>query len=160
MIIDVKCTVNVRCLNHPQTTSQTPHYVSRSVTSNSFWPHGLQPSRLLCLWDSPGKNTGVGCHSLLQGIFPIQGLNRGLLHCWKIPYHLGYPGSPASLGLWKNCLPRNWSLMPKSWEPADRCPQERRIRRLYSGLMQVWKAGRWCKSEWPKDKLVNFGGKK
>ena len=40
--------------------------------------------RLLCPWDSPGKNTGVGCHFLLQGIFPIQGLNPNLLcplHC-------------------------------------------------------------------------------
>ena len=36
------------------------------VTSNSLWPHGLQPARLLCPWDSPGKNTGVGCHFLLQ----------------------------------------------------------------------------------------------
>ena len=44
-------------------------------------PHGLQPTRLLCPWDSPGKNTGVGCHSLLQGIFPSQWLNLGLLHC-------------------------------------------------------------------------------
>ena len=34
-----------------------------------FGPHGLQPTRLLCPWDSPGKNTGVGCHVLLQGIF-------------------------------------------------------------------------------------------
>ena len=33
------------------------------------------------LWDSPAKNTGVGCHALLQGIFPAQGLNPGLLHC-------------------------------------------------------------------------------
>ena len=36
-------------------------------------PHGLQPTMLLCPWDFPGKNTGVGCHSLLQGIFPTQG---------------------------------------------------------------------------------------
>ena len=36
-------------------------------------PHGL---KLLCPWDSPGKNIGVGCHALLQGIFPTQGLNR------------------------------------------------------------------------------------
>ena len=34
--------------------------------SSSLWPHTLQPTRLLCLWDSPGKNTGVGCHFLLQ----------------------------------------------------------------------------------------------
>ena len=41
--------------------------------------YGLLPSRLLCPWDSPGRNTGVGCHFLLQGIFPTQGLNRHLL---------------------------------------------------------------------------------
>ena len=40
---------------------------------------GLLPSRCLCPWDSPGKNTGVGCSNLLQGIFPTQGLNPGLL---------------------------------------------------------------------------------
>ena len=39
--------------------------------------HGLWPTRLLCPWDSPGKNTGVGCHFLLQGIFPTQGSNPG-----------------------------------------------------------------------------------
>ena len=38
------------------------------------------PARLLCLWDSPGKNTGVGCHALLQGIFQTQGLNPRFLH--------------------------------------------------------------------------------
>ena len=38
-------------------------------------PHGLQPTRLLCSWNSPGKNTGVGSHSFLQGIFPTQTLN-------------------------------------------------------------------------------------
>ena len=39
---------------------------SRSVVSNSSWPHGLQPTRLLCPWDFPGKSTGVGCHCLLR----------------------------------------------------------------------------------------------
>ena len=43
--------------------------------------------RLLCPWNSPGKNTGVGGHSLLQGIFPTQRLNLGLLHCGQILYH-------------------------------------------------------------------------
>ena len=38
---------------------------SRSVVSNSVWPHGLQPTRLLCPWDFPGKSTGEGCHCLL-----------------------------------------------------------------------------------------------
>ena len=40
---------------------------------DSLQPHGLQPTWLLCPWDSPGKNTGVGCHILLQGIFLTQG---------------------------------------------------------------------------------------
>ena len=44
--------------------------------------------------DSPGKNTGVGCHALLQGIFPTQGLNSGLPHCKQILYHLSHKGSP------------------------------------------------------------------
>ena len=44
--------------------------------------------RLLCPWDSPGKNTGVGCHALLQGIFPTQASNLGLPHRSLICYHL------------------------------------------------------------------------
>ena len=49
-----------------------------SVKSNSVRPRGLQPARLLCPRDSPGKTSGVGCHALLQGIFPTQGQNPGL----------------------------------------------------------------------------------
>ena len=47
-----------------------------------------------CPWDSPGKNTGVGCHLLLQGIFLIQFVNLDLLHCRQILYQLSYEGSP------------------------------------------------------------------
>ena len=57
---------------------------SCSVGSNSLQPHGLQPTRLLCSWDFPDKNTRVSCHALLQGIFPAQGSNLRLLrllHC-------------------------------------------------------------------------------
>ena len=54
---------------------------SRSVVSDSLRPRGLQPARLLHPWDFPGKSTGVGGHFLLQGIFPMQGLNPGLPHC-------------------------------------------------------------------------------
>ena len=43
--------------------------------------------RLLCPWGFPGKNTGVDCHGLLQGIFPTQGLNSSLLHWQAILYH-------------------------------------------------------------------------
>ena len=45
--------------------------------------------------DSPGKNTGVGCHALLQGICPTLGLNPGLPHCRQIIYHLSHQGSPS-----------------------------------------------------------------
>ena len=48
-------------------------HVSRSVVSNSLQPHGLKLIRLFCPLDFPGKNTGVGCHFLLQGIFPGEG---------------------------------------------------------------------------------------
>ena len=47
--------------------------------------------------DSPGKNTGVGCHALLWRIFPSEGLNPGLLHCRGIFYPLSHQGSPRIL---------------------------------------------------------------
>ena len=62
--------------------------------SDSLQPQGLQPARLLRPWDSPGKNSGVGCHALLQGIFPTQGLNLGFLHCRRVLYHLSHQESP------------------------------------------------------------------
>ena len=61
-----------------------------SIESESLWAYVLKPIRLLCPWDSPGKNTGVGCHALLQGIFPTQGLNLRFLHlllCRWVLYH-------------------------------------------------------------------------
>ena len=52
--------------------------------------HMLEPTRLFYPWDFLGKNTGMGCHFLLQRIFPTQGLNPGLLHCRQILYHLSH----------------------------------------------------------------------
>ena len=63
---------------------------------DSLQVHGLWPTGLLCPWDSPVKNIGVGCHALLQCIFCTQGLNPGLPHCRQIFYSLSYPGSPSS----------------------------------------------------------------
>ena len=54
------------------------------------WPHGLQPTRLPCPWDSPAENTGVGNHPLLHGIFPTQASNPGLLHCRQILHCLSH----------------------------------------------------------------------
>ena len=61
---------------------------SHTVVSDSLWAH-----RLYGPWNSPGQNTGVGSHSLLQGIFPTQGLNPGLPHCRQILYQLSHKGS-------------------------------------------------------------------
>ena len=65
---------------------------SHSVVSDSLQPHGLYGP-----WNSPGQNTGVRSLSLLQGIFPAQGSNPGLLHCRWILYQLNHKGSPRIL---------------------------------------------------------------
>ena len=57
--------------------------LSHLVMSDSVPPHGLYPDGILCPWNFPGKNTGMGCHVLLQGIFLTQGLNQSLLH-WQV----------------------------------------------------------------------------
>ena len=56
------------------------------IMSGSLPLYGLKPTRFLCPWDCPGKNTRVGCHALHQGIFPTQGLNYHLLHLlhWQV----------------------------------------------------------------------------
>ena len=62
----------------------------------TLWnPMDCCPGRLLCPWDPLGKNTGVGCHAFLQGIFPTRGLNPcllSLLHYRQILYPLKYLG--------------------------------------------------------------------
>ena len=57
-------------------------------------PMDCSPSDSSVHGDSPGKNTGVGCHVLLQGVFPTQGSNPGLPHCRQILSHLSHQGSP------------------------------------------------------------------
>ena len=73
---------------------------SCSVLSDSWQPYGLQPTRLLCLWDIPGKNTGVGCPFLFQEIFPAQGSNLCLLSplFWQVgSLPLSHLGSQVGL---------------------------------------------------------------
>ena len=73
------------------------HYISESINhsavSNSMRLHWVQATRLLCPWNSPGKNTGVGSHSFFQEIFPTQDSNPGLLHCRQILYRLSHQES-------------------------------------------------------------------
>ena len=80
--------------------------LSEVAQSYSLRPHGLWPIRLLCPWYFPGKNVGVDCHFLLQGIFLTQESNPGLLHCRQMLYHLShyfkmhptwdFPGGPVA----------------------------------------------------------------
>ena len=81
-----------------------------SVASYSLRPCGLQPARLLCPWDFPGKNTGVGCHFLLQGIFPAQGSiphSLHLLHQQVDSLPLGHPRSPR-VAIWLSNSHSHW----------------------------------------------------
>ena len=81
---------------------------SRLVMFDSLWPHGLYS-----LWNSPGQTTGAGSCSLLQGIFPTQGLNPGLSHYRQILYHLSHQGSPL--------LYDKVGLIPVlGWSPGER----------------------------------------
>ena len=82
---------------------------SHSVVSDSLWPHGLNSP-----WNSPGQNTGVGSLSLLQGIFPTQGLNSGLSHCRQILYQLSHQGSPKILE-WVAYPFSSRSSSPRKW---------------------------------------------
>ena len=106
MHIFFKCSWNITKIDHicqiiktlEQQQQKKPEIIqtifseSRSVMSNSLWPHGLYSP-----WNSPGQNTGVGSLSLLQGLFPTQGLNPGLQHCRWILYQLSHQGSPRIL---------------------------------------------------------------
>ena len=64
----------------------------QSIVSWYQFPH-QETNSLLCPWNSPVKNTGLGCHFLLRGIFPTQWLNLGFVHCRQILYHLRHQGS-------------------------------------------------------------------
>ena len=86
--------------------------------SDSVRPHRRQPTRLRRPWDSPGKNTGVGCHYLLQRIFPAQGLNWGLLHCKQILYQLSYEGNPKLL---VNGTPLQYSRLENPMDGGGWC---------------------------------------
>ena len=87
--------LNFRFLFHERSTIHKSANIhkseseSRSVVSDSLWPRGLYSP-----WNSPGQNTGVGSLSLLQGIFPTQGSNPGLLHWRQLLYQLSHKGSP------------------------------------------------------------------
>ena len=100
-----------------------------SVVPNALWPHGLSPTRLLFPWKFLGKKTVVGCHFLLQGIFPIQGLNscvprllhcRWILYCWatKEAPELLYDPAISLLGLYSE------KTIIQYWIHASQCSSQ------------------------------------
>ena len=119
-----------------------------SIVSSSLRPHKLQPTRLLCPQDSPNKNTGVGCHSLLQGIFPTQGSNPHLLCLphWQAGSLLlapsGKPKEWEAYGL-NLTLPRYsglWEVFPHFWTSVSSTGSNG------SGLIDVCCS--WSESSW------------
>ena len=87
-------------------------------------PKDCSPPGSSVLGDSPGKNTEVGCHALLQEIFPTQGLNPGLLHCRWIPYLLSHQGIPKKAECWRTDTFELWSWrrllrVPWTWNRSN-----------------------------------------
>ena len=98
---------------------------SCSVMSNSLWP---SYSLFVNSWNSPGQNTGVDSHSLLQGTFPTQGSNPVLPHCRQILYQLSHKGSPRIL---------EWVAYPFSSGSSQ--PRNRtRVSRITGGFFTNW----------------------
>ena len=83
-------------------------------------PWTVACTKLLHSWDFLGKSTGVGCHFLLQGIFPTQGSNPNLLHCRQTLYHLSHQGSPTFWKSSSNIL--TWWSLPSS--PIEDFPRQ------------------------------------
>ena len=121
---------------------QTACELRCSVVSYSLWPPpGLKLARLFCPWSFPGKNTGVGCHFLLQGIFPTQGLNPHLLRLlhWQVDsLQLAPPGKshgPEGLDLKSDSQSmQNYKVTIMKWgedRVCERCWKDLRAEGIF-----------------------------
>ena len=141
---------------------ETPKVKVKSLSHARLFatPWIIACTKLLCPWDFQGKSTGVGCHFLLQGIFPTQGSNPGLWHCGQTLYHLSHQGSPIetsrsnsklSVGYMELacfCWERNhWVFLHRSCPPecdsgviCHHCvgSQSTSLLALPSALLQSW----------------------
>ena len=81
----------------PSSAHALPHGPRKVKAKGAVVSDSLRPRGLYSPWNAPGQNSGVGSLSLLQGIFPTQGRNPGLLHCRRILYQLSHKGSPRIL---------------------------------------------------------------
>ena len=106
--------------------------VSCSVVSNSLRPHALQPTKLICLWNSPSKNTGVGSYPLLQGIFPTQASNLGLLHWRQTLFPERHGWSREAMGSVQRNFPSTTGKFPMLPAPKEEgfVPESQRLPHL------------------------------
>ena len=103
--------------------------------------HGLSPARFLCPWDFPGKNTGVGCHFLLQGIFPAQEWNPHLFHWQADSLPLSHLESPLYLPHLAHCA-TGFPLSRRCWS-SKKLKTEPWISTLNSNSSAGWEGGTW-----------------
>ena len=142
-------------LIHPTYTPSFPHVPSgwclmklESFLTSHFrlFPTQWTVARQVPLsWNPPGKNTGVGCHSLLQGIFPTQVSNPGILHCRQILYHLSHQGSPtqqrsnskSDLQTFSHDAPGGGGCPPINWRVPQGLARRPRLPRGREALREV-----------------------
>ena len=107
--------------------------LSRSVVSDSLRPHGLEPTRLLCLWGFSRKEywSGLPCPPLLQGIFPTQGLNPDL-PAWQVDSSLSEPPAAAAAKSLQSC--------PTLCDPIDGSPPDSPIPGILQARTLEWVA--------------------
>ena len=123
MFISPKCGKLRKAYNLGRILSGSRDWVIFLKDTNSLRPHGLYSP-----WNSPSQNTGVGSLSLLQRIFPTQGLNPGIPHCGQILYQLSRKGSPRILEWVAYAFSRGSSQSRNLESPAlqaDSLPTER-----------------------------------
>ena len=103
--------------------------------SDSFGTPWTVALRLLCPQYSPGKNTGVGCHFLLQGIFPTQGLNSGLLYWQADSLPLRHQGSHTNSYLWSKLYSSNKPSIYILWAARERFLKKKKETENLLGLL-------------------------
>ena len=112
-------------------------------------PHGRYPARLLCPRDSPGKNTGVGCHFLLQRIFPTQESNTCLLWLWHCRWILNHGASREAPENPMDSMSKAKAYNTRRWaHPIRKCPTcswAKAVEGNYLQLQKEWSS--WAKVE-------------
>ena len=118
-----------------------------SAMSDSLHPHGLQPARFLCPWDFPGKNTGMGCHCLLQGIFPNPGIEPTSNTLAGRFFTTAPSGEPAHSDFLPKCTVWNGTgsfiVMWMNLESVTQSKASQKEKEKYHINTHTWNLGKW-----------------